>query len=61
MRHALSVLSAAALLPLALSAQGTIIPRPCPLNQLCPRPVQWGVARTASHVRVRMDDPRPPL
>ena len=56
MRRALFVLTTVAFLPLAASAQGTIIPRPCPLNQLCPRPIQWGVVRTASHVQVRMDD-----
>jgi len=56
MRRFVHVLAVAALLPLAVSAQGTIIPRPCPLNQLCPRPIQWGVVRTASHVQVRMDD-----
>ena len=56
MRRALSVLTIAALLPFAASAQGRIIPRPCLPNQLCPRPIQWGVVRTASHVQVRMDD-----
>ncbi|HET9004245.1 MAG TPA: VIT domain-containing protein, partial [Gemmatimonadaceae bacterium] len=56
MRRALSVLTLVALIPLAASAQGTIVPRPCLPNQLCPRPIQWGVVRTASHVQVRMDD-----
>ena len=56
MRRALSVLAIATFVPLALSAQGTIIPRPCLPNQLCPRPIQWAVVRTASHVQVRMDD-----
>ena len=55
MRRALSVLTSLALFPLAASAQGTIIPRCLPIRP-CPPPVQWGVVRTASHVRVRMDD-----
>ena len=56
MRRTLSALAIATLFPLALNAQGTIIPRPCLPNQLCPRPIQWAVVRTASHVQVRMDD-----
>ena len=43
-------------LPLTLSAQGTIIPRPCLPIRPCPPPGQWGLVRTASHVRVTMQD-----
>jgi len=55
MRRTLSALSIATFVPLVLSAQGSIIPRCLPIRP-CPPPMQWGVARTASHVRVRMDD-----
>ena len=43
-------------LPLTLSGQGTIIPRPCLPIRPCPPPGQWGLVRTASHVRVTMQD-----
>lgn len=55
MRRALSVPVLLVLVPLAASAQGTIIPRCLPIRP-CPPPMQWGVVRTASHVQVRMDD-----
>jgi Ca-activated chloride channel family protein len=53
---AIAAASAAVALPLTLSAQGIIIPRPCLPGRLCPPPMQWGVVRTASHVRVTMQD-----
>ncbi|MFL5560908.1 MAG: VIT domain-containing protein [Gemmatimonadaceae bacterium] len=59
MRRVLSApsiaLAAAIMLPLTLSAQGILIPVPCLPNRICP-PVQWGLVRTASNVRVTMED-----
>jgi len=56
MRRILLALSIVVALPLTLSAQGTIIPRPCLPIRPCPSPAQWGLVRTASHVRVKMQD-----
>jgi Ca-activated chloride channel family protein len=42
--------------PIALSAQGTIIPRPCSENRGCPIPVAGAVQRTSSQVRVELAD-----
>ncbi|NUQ19553.1 MAG: VWA domain-containing protein, partial [Gemmatimonadaceae bacterium] len=50
------VLSLALALPAALGAQGTIIPRPCLPIRPCPAPMPWGVERTASNVRVTLQD-----
>lgn len=49
---ALLVLSA----PIALSAQGTIIPRPCPEDRPCPVPIVGAIQRTSSQVRVELAD-----
>ncbi|HEX2778708.1 MAG TPA: VIT domain-containing protein [Gemmatimonadaceae bacterium] len=43
-------------LPAALSAQGTIIPRPCLPIRPCPAPAPWGLVRTASNVRVALQE-----
>ncbi|HEX8851817.1 MAG TPA: VIT domain-containing protein, partial [Gemmatimonadaceae bacterium] len=51
-----AVLTLALVLPAALAAQGTIIPRPCLPIRPCPQPVSWGVERTASNVRVTLQD-----
>lgn len=56
MRRVPFALAIAIALPLTLSAQGTIIPRPCLPIRPCPPPMQWAVSRTASHVKVTMDD-----
>ena len=57
MRRILFALSSLAFaVPFALNAQGTIIPRPCLPARPCPSPTQWGLVRTASHVRVTMQD-----
>ena len=56
MRRLMSAAVIAIALPLTLSAQGTIVPRPCLPIRPCPPPMPWGVVRTASHVQVRMDD-----
>src|SRR4051812_36560010 len=45
-----------AVFPLALSAQGTIIPRPCLPIRPCPAPAPGGVVRTASNVRVSLQE-----
>jgi Ca-activated chloride channel family protein len=42
--------------PAALSAQGTIIPRPCPEIRTCLPPVAGAVQRTSSQVRVELAD-----
>ena len=42
--------------PAVLSAQGTIIPRPCLPIRPCPAPAPWGIVRTASNVRVELRD-----
>ena len=51
-----ALLTIALALPAALAAQGTIIPRPCLPIRPCPQPVSWGVERTASNVRVTLQD-----
>ena len=55
-RNLFALLPLAIVFPLALTAQGTIIPRPCLPTRPCPPPMQWGVSRSASHVRVTMED-----
>ena len=57
MRRATSILAIAiALAPATLLAQGSILPRPClPMRACQPRPV-GAVERTASHVRVTLQD-----
>jgi len=54
----LPVLLAIALIaaPIALNAQGTIIPRPCPEIRPCPVPPVGAVQRTSSQVRVELAD-----
>ena len=55
---ALPVLLATALIaaPVALTAQGTIIPRPCPEIRPCPAPGVGAIQRTSSQVRVELAD-----
>jgi Ca-activated chloride channel family protein len=54
----LPVLLAIALIaaPIALTAQGTIIPRPCPEIRPCPAPGVGAIQRTSSQVRVELAD-----
>ena len=51
-----AILAFALVFPAALAAQGTIIPRPCLPIRPCPAPMPWGVERTASNVRVTLED-----
>ena len=56
MRLPVSLAIALITAPIALSAQGTIIPRPCPEVRPCPVPVAGAIQRTSSQVRVELAD-----